>query len=424
MFEERTHLGGGGWRDFRLLWFGQSASWFGDQFMKFVLPVFAVQLLGVSESKAIFLTFALSLPFLLIGLPAGAIVDRLPRRLTMIGCDAIQTAVYTAAAIMALSGSLSYTLTLVFMLIAGSAFVFFQVASNSLLPEMFANNSEMQRANSRLFFSESLMDTLGPMAAGPIIAAFGIVAALAINAATFVSSLLSLMFIRAGGRPPQPPEETRPGWLYRDIREGLFFVIRHPRIEPVVSCGLIYVLFARMIEVSLVLYCLQVLGLDGPTTGFVVGVAAAGFPLGNLMSPLALSRLGAARTLVIGACVSVFGLIMIPLSGSTGQITALVAASFVHGIGEGVFGPTALTLRQSETPIRMLGRMNSVQRFFMWGAIPLGSLLTAALVEPIGLLGVLWVGGLGTTFCLPLLLRRGIWLELRAPIHTPRRERG
>lgn len=407
---------GGGWRDFRFLWAGQSTSLFGDQFLKFVLPVLAVQLLGVSESKAILLTFSLSVPFLIIGLPAGAIVDRLPRRLTMIVCDGTQAVIYTLTAILAFYGALTFPLMMFFMLLAGSAFVFFQIASTSIIPEIFRTGRDMQRGNSRLFLSESVMETLGPMTAGPLVAAFGVVSALVINAVTFIGSLSAFLFIKAGdARPDSESDKKEKGWLYRDIREGLAFVISHPRIEPVVSCGVIYVLFARMIEVSLVLYCLNVLGLSAATAGVVVGIAAVGFPVGNILSPHALNRFGTARTLVFGAVVSIAGLIMIPVSGAAGNVAALLAASFVHGLGEGLFGPTALTLRQSETPVKLLGRMNSVQRFFMWGAIPLGSLLTAFFVSLVGLSGVLWIGGVGTSLCLPMLLRRGIWKELRTP---------
>jgi len=80
-----------------------------------------------------------------------------------------------------------------------------------------------------------------------------------------------------------------------------------------------------------------------------------------------------------------------------------------------VFGPTSLTLRQTDTPLSLLGRVNSVQRFMIWGAIPLGSVLTSLIIKYIGLEWTLWVGGIGTVMCLLPLIRRGILADLREP---------
>ncbi|MEV4068063.1 hypothetical protein AB0J22_48800, partial [Nonomuraea dietziae] len=82
--------------------------------------------------------------------------------------------------------------------------------------------------------------------------------------------------------------------------------------------------------------------------------------------------------------------------------------SVVHCVGEGAFSPTSITLRQTETPAELLGRVGSVQRFLLWGAIALGSLAAAGMTALAGLSASVWVGALGTVLCLPALLRRGI----------------
>jgi MFS family permease len=187
-------------------------------------------------------------------------------------------------------------------------------------------------------------------------------------------------------------------------------------LEPVVSCGTIYVLFVSMIDSCLVLYCGSVLHLRPVAIGFVVGAAALGFPLGNLASTRLVERLGVPRTLVLGATVSVAGLIAMPVAGSAGSAIGLVAGSVVHGLGEGTFGPTSLTLRQTATPPEMLGRVNSVQRFLLWGAIPIGSAIASVAISLYGLSGALWIGGVGAVLCLPPLLRRDILSAFRRPL--------
>ncbi|MEU4723293.1 MFS transporter [Nonomuraea dietziae] len=403
-------------RDFGLLWAGQSLSLFGDQFMTLALPLVAVTLLGSSPAQAALLPFALFVPFLPLGLPAGAIVDRLPRRTVMLVCDGVQAVAFAAICVLAATGALTFPLLFGLILISGCAVVFFQVAYTSYLPSLYGDAHELHRGNTRLALSESTSKALGPMAAGPLIGALGLVGALAANALSFAASFVSLALIRH--REPRRAAAVRqPGWLRRDIAVGLRFTLRHPILEPILACGTVYVLFLSMVETSLVLYCRDVLGLSPGWIGVVIGAAAAGYPVGNLLSARLIRRLGAPRTLAAAATVSVLGIVSMPALGALGGIAGtigLVAGSVVHCVGEGAFSPTSITLRQTEAPAELLGRVGSVQRFLLWGAIALGSLAAAGMTALADLSASVWVGALGTVLCLPALLRRGIRAAVRA----------
>src|SRR6266498_3027236 len=143
-------------RDFGMLWAGQSLSLLGDQFMDIGLPLLAVTVLGVSAARAALLPFALFLPFLLLGLPAGAILDRLRRRPVLIACDSVQLASYLTIAVLATLHLLPFWLLMVLVGVCGFATVFFQVAYSSFLPTLFCEQRSLQRGNARLFFSESV----------------------------------------------------------------------------------------------------------------------------------------------------------------------------------------------------------------------------------------------------------------------------
>lgn len=396
--------------DFGKLWAGQSISLVGDQFMVLTLPLLAVGTLHASAAQAALLSMALYLPFLVIGLPAGAIVERLRRRTVLMLCDGVQFCAFGLVTLLSPTGALTFAALLALVGVAGCATVFFQVAYSSYLPTLFADGRRLHRANSRLFLSESLSQTLGPVAAGPVVAFLGAVWAVGLNAGSFLLSILAVLLIRT--REPGPEAGTAGpaglGWIARDIREGLRFVFRHPRLEPVILCGAVYVLFLTMVDASLVLYCGRVLGLGPIGIGLVIGAAATGFPVGNLLSGRIIDRVGVPRTLVLGAGVSVLGLVAMPVAGSLGSVAGLVAGSIVHGLGEGTFGPTSLTLRQTASPPRLLSRVQSIQRFLIWGATPLGSGLAALAISVSGLTGAVWIGGVGTALCLPVLLRRGI----------------
>jgi predicted MFS family arabinose efflux permease len=123
-------------------------------------------------------------------------------------------------------------------------------------------------------------------------------------------------------------------------------------------------------------------------------------------------RFGAPRTLVLAASVSVLGIVSMPALGSL-SAAGLVAGSIVHCVGEGAFNPTSLTLRQTETPPELLGRVSAVQRFLIWGAVALGALLASAVTALAGLTVAVWAGALGTVLCLPTLVRRGVRDALR-----------
>lgn len=403
-------------RNFNLLWSGQSLSLLGNQFLVIGLPLLAVQVVGASAAQAVLLPFLMFVPFLFFGLPVGAWVDRLPKRKTMILADLVQMVVYASIALLSMQGWMTFPLLMVLVFCAGVATVFFQVAYNSFLPELYSRASELQKGNAKLFFSESIARTLGPMAAGPVIAVFAPPLAILLNGGSFLVSALTLGAIRhqrtdldrAGVAPVRMS-------IMSDIKAGLRFVFSHPKLEPVFLCGAVYVLFLTIIETSLVLYCKDVLMLSPGTIGLVIGAAAAGFPVANLISSRLMNHFGISRTLVIAAATSVCGLFLIAVFGASGSIAGLIAASVLHGLGEGVFGPTSLTLRQTETPLTLLGRVNSVQRFMIWGAIPMGSVLTSLIITYAGLEWTLWFGGIGTALCLLPLVRRGILADLRAP---------
>lgn len=395
-------------RDFRKLWAGQSTSLVGDHVMVVALPFLAIGALHADAAQVALLASVLTLPFLLVGLPAGAIVERLPRRAVMIVSDIVQLAAYGSVAVLAAFGLLAFWGLLALVAVAGVAAVFFEVAYTSYLPLLYGEPRRLHRANTRLFLSESLARALGPSLAGVVVAVLGAVLAVAGNAGSFLVSLTALAMMRNVESRSATAAPRARGWVVRDVRDGLRFVFAHPQLEPVILCGTVYVLFLTMINASLVVYCGQVLGLGPAGVGLVIGAAAAGLPIGNLLSGRVIAHVGAARALASGAGVSVLGIVVMPVAGSLGSAVGLVIGSVVHGIGEGVFGPTSLTLRQTASPPHLLGRVQSVQRFLIGGSLPIGAVLAAATISLAGLDAAVWIGGMGTVLCLPVLLRRGI----------------
>jgi MFS family permease len=394
-------------RDFTLLWGGQTVSLVGDRVMALALPLLAVETLASSAGVATLLATSLYAPFLVLSLPAGAIVEGRTRRTTMIVANGIQFLLVSLIWLLAWTGGLTFPVLVLCVLLTGCCVVFFQVAYTAYLPTLLKDPDELHTGNARLALSESLSQGLGPLVGGALIGLVGVVAICALNALSFLVSVLTLSAVRHR-EPPIARQSRERGWMRRDIAAGLRFVRGHRALKPLMACSTIYSTTLGMIEASLVLYCLKVLHLTPTLIGVVVGASAAGYPIGNLISTRMRRRFGPYRALVFAAVTSVVGILMMPAFGSIGSTLGtcgLVGGSILHSIGEGTFNPMSLTVRQTESPTDMLTRIGSVQRFFVWGGLAVGSLLAAGCTSAFGLTTTMWTGALGTIACLPALFR-------------------
>ncbi|MDQ1695090.1 MAG: hypothetical protein QOJ03_443 [Frankiaceae bacterium] len=205
---------------FRLLFGGQAASVFGDRLVLVAMPfaVLSIDGAGAADVGLVLGAGALSIAaFILIG---GVWADRLPRRATMLVSDSVRAVVQGVAAAFLLTGHASVLLLVVVQLLYGAADAFFRPAMLALLPELL-DDDELQPANALLSLSSNVSMVLGPVVAGVLVATINAGGALAVDAATFVVSALTLAALRVR-RPLQPPPresfatELRAGW--REVR--------------------------------------------------------------------------------------------------------------------------------------------------------------------------------------------------------------
>jgi MFS family permease len=128
-------------RDFRLLWFGETVSQLGTAMAVVAMPLAAVTVLHAGTFAVTALVAMTWLPWLLIGLPAGAWVDRLPRRAVMVACDLIAVALYASVPLAALAGVLTIGQLLAVGLLGGAAGVLFTTAYQAYLPSLLPGSS-------------------------------------------------------------------------------------------------------------------------------------------------------------------------------------------------------------------------------------------------------------------------------------------
>ncbi|MEU8122522.1 MFS transporter [Spirillospora sp. NPDC049024] len=392
------------WRDFRLLWAGQSVSLVGDQVFLLALPLAALQELHSGTMEIAVLAALGRLPFLLIGLPAGVWVARLGMRRSMLGADLMRALAVLSLPVAAWLDVLTLPHLLLVALVTGIGMVFFQVAYQSYTPTLIADDERLHAANTRLSVSESTSLLVGPGIAGVIVSSMGAARALLTDACSYLVSVLTLALI--GQRDPvlAVPVERRP--LRREVLDGLRFVARHPVLRPIMVCGALYNLGVAMYDSLLAVFAVKHLGLDAWLLGVALGVGGSGFPLGGLLARSMADRFGIGPSLTIAGVPSVLGLAIGAASAGPWPGVLLAAGTFVNGIGQGMFAVNAITIRHLATPPELATRATAVHRFLTWGTLPIGSAAAGLVGTTFGLRAAMLAAAATAAVCmLPLLAR-------------------
>jgi len=215
----RANLGALEERNFRLLWLGQTGSTVGDG-LTFVAIAFAV--LGISGSATdIGIVFAAySLPNVVFLLAGGVWADRLPRNLVMVASDALRAAVQTGLAYLLFTGTAEIWHIILAAALHGTASAFFAPSSTGLMPQV-VSAGRLQQANALMALSRGGAFIIGPAVSGILIAASGPGLVFAIDAATYLLSLVTLALLRiprvsAGAQRASFASELAHGW--REVR--------------------------------------------------------------------------------------------------------------------------------------------------------------------------------------------------------------
>jgi len=378
-------------RDFLKLWWGQAVSELGSGITMLALPLVAITALHATAFQVGALNAAQMAPFLLFGLPAGTIVDWLRRRQVMVVADVGRMLALGSLPLTAAFGSLTFAQLYLVAFVAGTLTVLFDVAYQSYLP-VLVPRAQLADGNSKLAATQQLAGITGSALGGALVTAVGAATAIAADAASYLLSVLSLVWIRGSeARPSREQEVSRLRALRRDTAEGLRYVVRQPSLRMIAACTGSSNLAASMVEAVIVLFMVRELHLSAAAIG---AIFAAGGIAGVIAALVAgrLLRAGGVGPVTVGCAFLFAGAgVLLPLAsegvGAVWVIAGLAVASFggiVYNIGQ-------LSYRQAITPDRLLGRMNATMRFMVWGTLPIGALIGGALGDYVGLRPTLWI---------------------------------
>jgi hypothetical protein len=383
-------------RNFRLLWIGETVSGAGNSMASVGVPLLAVTVLRASTLAVAVLTAAAYLPWLVLGLPAGAWVDRLPARGLMIACDVASALLFASLPAAAWIGALSTWQVVAVALLAGAVNVLFTTAYQVCLPSL-VTPAELVEGNARLQAGASVAAIGGRGLAGLAAQAVGGATALLFNAASFGVSAFCLLRIRAAAPQPAAPEPAAPepaargsGRLGAQVWRGIRFVAGDPYLRPLALYGAVANLAYAGNLALVVVFLVRVVGLRPAATGLLLAASGIGGVLGGLAAPRLTRALGTARALVLAGLGNGLAGLLIPLTAPGPRAACFVAGSALVSGGVVIGNVIVRSFLQGYCPPAMLGRVTATMRVLAFGMPPLGALLAGALGAALGVRNGLW----------------------------------
>ncbi|CAN5356067.1 MFS transporter [soil metagenome] len=375
---------------YRRLWAASALSNLADGVVKVALPLVAI---GLTRSPALIagLTFALTLPWLLFALTAGALADRQDRRRLMLGANAVRAGLLAAMAIGMLLGADSIWALYVLAFCLGTAETVFDTSAQSILPQV-VTRPQLSRANARLYAAELTANQFLVPPLGGFLVAAGAAVAFGLPSALWVLAIAALALVEGPFRLARGTPTT----VRADIGEGLRFLWHHRLLRRFAMMTGLFNFATSAVWAVLVLHLVgpqSAVGLSEPGYGVLLTAVAVGSLLGSFIAERAEQRLGRARSLLLAYLT---GALLVAVPGLTTDPLVIGMVFALGGTGMVIANVIVVSLRQQLTPDRLLGRVNSGYRLVAWGTMPLGAAAGGLLGQVAGLRAVFLVMGVLT----------------------------
>jgi len=401
-------------RDFGLLWFGEGVSVLGNATTSVLLPLLAVVAFDAGPGWMGLLTAAAWAPWLLIGLPAGAWVDRLPVRRVMVASD-------LAAAVVLASVPLAWALghlTLLHVVLAalgnGVCTVFFRAAYPALVRQV-APRAQQEQAFARLFGTESAMQVAGP-GVGGLLAQLGSSAlGLAVDAASFLVSAacLARLRLRPDPAPSRPATPSAP--LRTRIGEGVDYIRGDRLLRFFTVLGGVSNFGLTGYGALLVLFLVRQLHLAPAAVGAVMATGSLGGFVGAAVATRLSARLGSARSLVALQLLAGPTALLLPLATPGVGLVWFVLGQLLVGTGVVAGNVIRGAWRNRYVPESMLARQVTTTQVVNFGTMPLAGLAAGWLGAELGLRPTIaLMAAIHTAACLAMF-----WSPLRGMRDLP-----
>ncbi|MBA2720130.1 MAG: MFS transporter [Chloroflexi bacterium] len=395
------------WQDsaFVRVWAAASISYVGSFVTRSALPLAAIYGLSAGPLELSAIRSVEFVGWLLMGLVAGAWVDRLRRRPVMIAADLGRAVVLGSIPIAAIFGVLTLPHLIVAAFLAAILSVYFDAASSAYLPAIVAR-ARLVAANSALSASGSVAEFTGFALGGVLVQIFTAPIAIALDALSFLASGALLASIRRP-EPARPPAADREPVL-REIREGIDVVARSPILRALAFAHAGTHLLWGVFGATYLLYATNDIGLGPAAIGLITGIGGLGAFVGAAFAGRMVARLGAGRTMALGLAGSAFGSALIPLAPS-GAVMVGAALLIAQQLISDAFGVAYEVVEESVTQAmvddRLLGRVKATIQFVTTVTALAGAIIGGIVGELVGLRAAFLVGLVGSVAAVVVVWR-------------------
>jgi MFS family permease len=379
-------------RGFLHLWGAQAASAFGARIGREAIALGAVMLLGSGPLDLAWLNLAAALPYLVFGLAAGVLIDRVRRRPLLIATDLMRAALLATIPLAAWLGAFSLAQLLIVVFLVTACTLVFDAAHQAYVPTLIEKRWLLD-ANAKQESTSAASEVVGPPIGGMLVQALGAPVAVLCDAISYVASALLLWRLPHDEARPADNERTRVTW--DDLKVGFLIVFRHRLFRPLAIAKIIRALCVGAIGAFYVLYLIRDLRVSPAALGIIVGCGgAAAFAAAVLTTRIAAAT-PAGPGMIVGVVAATVGHALLPLAGlfvgTWVVIPLLMLGQLVSDFGLAYTLSLERALRQHHIDNAVLGRASVVIAICGNVPGPVGAILAGVAAEQVGLTPVLWV---------------------------------
>lgn len=387
------------------VWTAASISIFGALITRVALPLIAILTLSAGPIEIAVLRSIDLLAALVVGLVAGAWVDRLRRRPILIWADLLRAGLLLSIPASFVLGTLALWQILAVAASTAVLTTFFDAADNAYLPTI-VERERLVEANSALAASGSVAEFAGFGISGFLVQFLTGPIAVVINAVTYLVSAVLLLTVRAAEAPAPARTDREP--VLREIRHGIGLVRRDPILRAFLGAQMLMSMLWGVFGALWFLYALEELGIGPALIGVIAGVGGVSSFFGAVVATRVTRRWGVGRTAIVAMLLASLGNLF-PALAPTGL--PLVAAGFLMAQqlltdqAITIYDVTEMSVRQSLVADRELGRVASVFHVGSAAAQLIATIGAGFLAEAIGLRPTVLLAPLGGLLAALLLYR-------------------
>ncbi len=353
----------------RLAWSNLAAQ-SAEQIALAAAPIVAVLLLGVGEGETGLLQTALTLPFVLVAIPAGLLADRISRRRLMAGAEALRAVALLAILLLIALHWLTLPLLALSGFIAVCGTVVYSVAAPALVPSLVSAQA-LPAANARIELARTIAFASGPALGGMLVGWLGAAPAFAFAAALSAVAVVLLSGLHEPKRMATPRRHP-----LHEVREGAAFVLNHALLRPVFVTQFIFNTGSFLLLAIFVPYAVRHLALSATGVGVTLAMYGVGMVVGALLATRVMRRVSFGTVIGLGPVTGFAAAVTMALTTIVPAAALAGLSFFLLGVGPILWVISTTTLRQSVTPPSLLGRVSAIN-ILSYGARPLGSALGA-----------------------------------------------